>query len=149
MLEGEEKRENMIDQTSQEYHGALRTYLETSGDRRIRRWLELNQELQLLLQGKTPLGLLAWLRWMAFILPIRAAISGASWWQSLLLALAIFAAVSVIDPAIRRFQIGHLRTAIPKLEAKLNADGILRTEIDRFNSTVWADLQKKSNSQRG
>ena len=133
----------MIDDTSQEYYSALCEYLGKSRDKRIRRWVELTQELQLLLAGKTPLGLLGWLRWMSFYLPIKAAISGASWWQSLLLALAIFAAVSAINPAIRRFQIGHLRRATLKLEAELNADGMLRGEIDRFNRTMWPDLQKK------
>ncbi len=106
--------------------------LEKSEDARIRRWVQANRELNEWLQGKTPLGFLAWLRWMTLIIPLRAASAGASWWQALLVAAALFGIVSAIGPMWRRHKITSLASEIAELESQLSADGGLDAELERL-----------------
>jgi hypothetical protein len=110
--------------------------LEESEDPRIRRWAEANKELYQWLSGKTPLGFLAWLRWMGFFLPIKAVASGASWGESLLIALALFAVVSAIGPIWRRHKVSELISKIHQLETELDADGSLKAEIEQLGSHI-------------
>jgi len=109
--------------------------LEKSKDTRISRLVEAYRELHEWLSGKTPLGFLAWLRWITLIFPFRAAYDGVPWWQCILLWIALFAIVSAISPLWKRHKVSELISEIQKLESQVEADGSLAAEIERFKST--------------
>ena len=122
--------------------------LEKSEDARIRRWAQANRELNEWLQGKTPLGFLAWLRWMTLVIPLRAASAGASWWQALLVAVGLFGVLSAIGPIWRRHKTTSLASEVAELESQLSADGGLDAELERLGLSKREGPKQLSKPER-
>jgi hypothetical protein len=115
-------------------------------NRGIRLWARAHKELTQWSSGKTPLGFLAWLRWLAFLIPLKAcgrvATGEIAWWQLLLVAFGLFFIVSAIDPIWRRHKVSSLSTKIRQLEHQLGGSNYIRAEIEHTYSQ-WIESKLK------
>ena len=74
-------------------------------------------------------------RYLVFIIPIRAVAAGGSWLQGLLIALAVFFIFSIIDRILRRHKVSKLDDKIKRLESELGGASCIEDEIERVSTS--------------
>jgi len=74
-------------------------------------------------------------RYLVFIIPIRAVAEGESWLHGLLIALAVFFAFSIIDRILTRYKVSKLTDKIKRLESQLGGASCIEAEIERVSNS--------------
>jgi ribosomal protein S27AE len=114
----------------------LREALEKNNPR-IQQWVEANRDLNEALAGGSP-GIIIKLRWLAFLLPMKACVSTSTddivWWQLLLISFGMFGIASVIDTWDRPRRIRNMTNKVVKLERELGGADRIKAEIEQIYS---------------
>ena len=103
---------------------------------KILQWVEARRGHDKWLYGKSSWGrVLLKVRYLVFIIPIRAVAAGESWWQGLLIALAVFFTFSIVDRILRRYKVSKLDDKIKRLESELGGASCIEDEIERVSTS--------------
>ena len=103
---------------------------------KILQWVEARRGYDNWSHGKSSWGrVLLKVRYLVFIIPIRAVAEGESLLQGLLIALAVFFTFSIIDRILRRYKVSKLDDKIKRLESALGVARCIKDEREHGSTS--------------
>jgi hypothetical protein len=115
----------------------IHTFLQRNNPK-ILQWANAKLSHDKWLFGKSSWGrVMSKIRFLVFILPIRAVAEGDSWLQWLLIAIGLFIAFSIIDQIVKRYKVNKLANKIELLEIELGGADHIKNLIELTNHRAW------------
>jgi len=136
----QEPRKNWIELDDEELtkeEEQLRKILKKNNPK-ILQWAEARRGHNKWLYGKSSWGrVMLKVRYLVFIIPIRAVAAGESWLQGLLIAFGVFFAFSIVNRILKQYKVNKLADKIEHLESELGGADRIEDEIELTTNRAW------------